>query len=143
VWIKLKLVGEEVNGFGVMKDEELKLTEIEDSHTLGGFERVDSTLLSKMSIEVGRSVCLFATGLKKAKVEGKQCHAKTMKSMRRYSSEEEETEDLFFVFPPLFFCFPLCFPPPARRPHLRPSSKEDRRRKSEQCTGKRQKTEPG
>jgi hypothetical protein len=20
---------------------------------------------------------------------------------------------LFFVFPPLFFCFPLCFPPPS------------------------------
>ena len=27
-------------------------------------------------------MCLFATGLKKARAEGKQCHAKTMKSKR-------------------------------------------------------------
>ena len=33
---KTKLVGEETQGVGVMKDEELKLEEIEDSHTLGG-----------------------------------------------------------------------------------------------------------
>ena len=33
---KAKLVGEEVKGVGVMKDEELKLEEIEASHTLGG-----------------------------------------------------------------------------------------------------------
>ncbi len=33
---KVKLVGEEVKGVGVMKDEELKLEEIESSHTLGG-----------------------------------------------------------------------------------------------------------
>jgi hypothetical protein len=33
---KSKLVGEEVTGVGVMKDEELKLEEIEDSLTLGG-----------------------------------------------------------------------------------------------------------
>jgi hypothetical protein len=33
---KAKLVGEEVKGVGVMKDEELKLVEIEVSHTLGG-----------------------------------------------------------------------------------------------------------
>ncbi len=33
---KVKLVGEEVKGVGVMKDEELKLEEIEVSHTLGG-----------------------------------------------------------------------------------------------------------
>ena len=33
---KAKLVGEEVKGVGVMKDEELKLEEIETSHTLGG-----------------------------------------------------------------------------------------------------------
>jgi hypothetical protein len=31
-----KLVGEEVKGVGVMKDEEIKLEEIEASHTLGG-----------------------------------------------------------------------------------------------------------
>ena len=31
-----KLVGEEAKGVGVMKDEELKLEEIEVSHTLGG-----------------------------------------------------------------------------------------------------------
>ena len=30
---KAKLVGEEVKGVGVMKDEELKLGEIESSHT--------------------------------------------------------------------------------------------------------------
>ena len=33
---KAKLVGEEVKGVGVMKDEELKLEVIEASHTLGG-----------------------------------------------------------------------------------------------------------
>ena len=33
---KAKLVGEEVKGVGVMKDEELKFEEIEGSHTLGG-----------------------------------------------------------------------------------------------------------
>jgi hypothetical protein len=33
---KAKLVGEEVKGVGVMKDEELKLEEIEVSHTWGG-----------------------------------------------------------------------------------------------------------
>ncbi len=33
---KAKLVGEESKGVGVMKDEELKLEEIEASHTLGG-----------------------------------------------------------------------------------------------------------
>ena len=33
---KVNLVGEEVKGVGVMKDEELKLEEIEASHTLGG-----------------------------------------------------------------------------------------------------------
>ena len=31
---KAKIVGEEVKGVGVMKDEELKLEEIEASHTL-------------------------------------------------------------------------------------------------------------
>ena len=34
--INRKLVGEEVNGVGVMNDEELQLAEIEASHTLGG-----------------------------------------------------------------------------------------------------------
>jgi hypothetical protein len=33
---KSKLVGEEVKGVGVMKDEELKFEEIKSSHTLGG-----------------------------------------------------------------------------------------------------------
>jgi len=33
--IKRKLVGDEVKGVGVMKDEERKLEEIETSHTLG------------------------------------------------------------------------------------------------------------
>ena len=33
---KTKLVGEEVNGVGVMKDEEVKVEEIESSHKLGG-----------------------------------------------------------------------------------------------------------
>ena len=32
---KAKLVGEEAKGVGVMKDEEIKLEEIESSHTLG------------------------------------------------------------------------------------------------------------
>ena len=35
--INRKLVGEEVKGVGVMKDEELKLEEIESSLTLGGY----------------------------------------------------------------------------------------------------------
>ena len=29
------------------------------------------------------SVCLFATGFKKAKTEGKKCHPKTMKSKKK------------------------------------------------------------
>ena len=33
---KVKLVGEEVKGVGVMKDEELQFEEIETSLTLGG-----------------------------------------------------------------------------------------------------------
>ena len=33
---KTKLIGEEVKGVGVMKDEELKVEEIESCHTLGG-----------------------------------------------------------------------------------------------------------
>ena len=33
---KVKLVGEDAKGVGVMKDEEVQLEEIEDSHTLGG-----------------------------------------------------------------------------------------------------------
>jgi hypothetical protein len=33
---KVKLVGEETKGVGVMKDEDLQLEEIESSHTLGG-----------------------------------------------------------------------------------------------------------
>jgi hypothetical protein len=33
---KEKLVGEEVKGVGVVKDEEFKFQEIEVSHTLGG-----------------------------------------------------------------------------------------------------------
>ena len=33
---KAKLVGEEVKGVGVMKDEEIKIEEIEASLTLGG-----------------------------------------------------------------------------------------------------------
>ena len=33
---------------------------------------------------VSESVCLFVTGLKKAKAEGKQCHAITMKSKRSW-----------------------------------------------------------
>ena len=36
---KTKLLGEEVKGVGVMKDEELNLEEIEASHTLGGYRR--------------------------------------------------------------------------------------------------------
>ncbi len=34
---KRKIVGEEVKGVGVMKDEDLKLEEIESSHTPGGY----------------------------------------------------------------------------------------------------------
>ncbi len=37
---KSKLVGEEAKGVGVMKDKELKLEEIESSHTLGGWRRL-------------------------------------------------------------------------------------------------------
>ena len=33
---KAKLVGEEVKGVGVIKDEEVRIEEIEVSHTLGG-----------------------------------------------------------------------------------------------------------
>jgi hypothetical protein len=36
---KRKIVGEEVKGVGVMKDEDLKLEEIESSHTPGGYRR--------------------------------------------------------------------------------------------------------
>jgi hypothetical protein len=37
--MKRKLVGEEVQGVGVMKDEELQLEDIEASHTLGAYRR--------------------------------------------------------------------------------------------------------
>ena len=37
--MKRKLVVQKVKGVGVMKDEELKLEEIEVSHTLGGYRR--------------------------------------------------------------------------------------------------------
>ena len=37
---KAKLVGEEVKGVGVMKDEEIKIDEIEVSLTLGGLRRL-------------------------------------------------------------------------------------------------------
>ncbi len=37
--IKRKLVGQEVKGVGVMKDEEVMLEEIETSHSLGGYRR--------------------------------------------------------------------------------------------------------
>ncbi len=37
--MKRKLVVQKVKGVGVMKDEELKLEEIEASHTLGGYRR--------------------------------------------------------------------------------------------------------
>ena len=40
--IKRKLGGVEVEGAGVMKDEEIKLEEIEASHTLGGNRRCRS-----------------------------------------------------------------------------------------------------
>ncbi len=33
-------IGEEVKGVGVMKDEKLKLQEIEASYTLGGYRRL-------------------------------------------------------------------------------------------------------
>ena len=36
----------EVKGVGVMKDEEVKLEEIEVSHTLGGYRSVGVTLMS-------------------------------------------------------------------------------------------------
>jgi hypothetical protein len=39
MWIKRNLVREEVTGVGVMNDEEIKLEEIETSHTLGGYRR--------------------------------------------------------------------------------------------------------
>jgi hypothetical protein len=37
--VKARIVGEEVKGVGFMKDEEIKLEEIESSHTLGGYRR--------------------------------------------------------------------------------------------------------
>ena len=37
--IKQKLVGEEVKGVSIIKDEEVKLEEIETSHTSGGCRR--------------------------------------------------------------------------------------------------------
>jgi hypothetical protein len=35
-------------------------------------------------------VCLFATGLKKAKTEGRKCHAKTMKSKKNHGKTLKE-----------------------------------------------------
>jgi hypothetical protein len=43
--IKRKLVGEEVKGVGVMKDEEFKLEEIEVSHTLDGAGRFNVAVI--------------------------------------------------------------------------------------------------
>jgi hypothetical protein len=42
---KAKLVGEESKGVSVMKEEELKFEEIEDSHTLGGSRRMENCCL--------------------------------------------------------------------------------------------------
>ncbi len=36
--------------------------------------------------QLGAVVCLFATGLKKAKAEDKKCHAKTMKSKKNWKN---------------------------------------------------------
>ena len=43
--IKRNLVGEEAKGVGVMKDEEIKIEEIESSHTLGGTGRWSSPVI--------------------------------------------------------------------------------------------------
>jgi hypothetical protein len=43
--IKRNLGGEEVEGVGVMKDEDLNLEEIEDSHTLGGVGRCNAGVI--------------------------------------------------------------------------------------------------
>ena len=43
--IQRKVGGEEVEGVGVMKDEEIKIQEIESSHTLGGTGRWSSPVI--------------------------------------------------------------------------------------------------
>ncbi len=46
------LVGEEVKGVGVMKDEDLKIEEIEVSHTLGGYRRCSFVYYESMKREL-------------------------------------------------------------------------------------------
>ncbi len=52
---------------------------------------VDEQLLNELrkgvrsrSLRAQSSACLFATGLKKARADANQCHAKTMKSKRSW-----------------------------------------------------------
>ena len=60
--IKRKVVGEEVTGVGVMKDEELRLEEIESSHTLGGYGRCRYYSVVRYTI-VNRSLRLMTLQL--------------------------------------------------------------------------------
>ena len=46
-------MGEEVKGVGVMKDEELKLEEIESSHTLGGYRRCRCYSAVRYTMSIG------------------------------------------------------------------------------------------
>jgi hypothetical protein len=63
--IKQKLVGEEVKGVGFMKDEELKLEEIEASlYTLGGYRRCRCYSAVRYTIVTrSRRICRKGKGL--------------------------------------------------------------------------------
>ena len=72
---KAKLVGEEVKGVGVMKDEDLKQEEIEASHTLGGYKRCRCYSVVRYTI-VNRSrriCCRKGKGLVGQKNHGPVC----------------------------------------------------------------------
>ena len=76
--IKRNLVGEEVKGVGVMKDDEAKFEDIETSHTLGEYRK----LPSEQSFIKGNSFFVFnyfllqegKRGLKRIHLEGCRCN---------------------------------------------------------------------
>jgi hypothetical protein len=57
--MKRKLGGEEVEGVGVMKDEELKFEEIEVSHTLDGDSHVKLGCDNRLNTSVSRTYSYY------------------------------------------------------------------------------------
>jgi hypothetical protein len=79
---KVKLVGEDAKGVGVMKDEEVQLEEIEDSHTLGGSRRLRCYSAVRYTIvnRSRRNCCRKGKGL-----VAKKTHRPVCMRERRYT----------------------------------------------------------